>query len=476
MSNIPFAQNESLFTSLKYKYLLNGLKWIGDFRDPDSKGLLSMKTGSLWGVGFGLQCLINARDMFLSDGTFPGDFDEKAYVAINYLIKKASFGEQMCSWDDNIWDTAVICRALIVCTNIYPEYTKQAGVLNICIYSLHWLIDKVENWRLLRYVQGMPDLSQILITFLEAAKIIPNEFLELLRINQSTDIIEDLVDEILHMAERKSELYHGHAETIVTWEDDVFSTADAIICLSSFISSPKYSNDSRILPVKDLIGYALRYLEIEQIDGKWGIEEATSVGLRAYVIGCYALGKEQKPEPHLVFKAIRYLCDSKIISSDGSIAHEMEPTIYFLLALMDVIDKWNISDDLGTSRPILEIYDYVLWNTPTRSTHERVLRLSAETERDRLKAARDQLEKRYNVKVKQLLVVRALLYILIFILLGIGISTKLGIGVYASANKMFIIPLINVPVNNWEVFLGFLTLFGGLAWFIFDRVLRWGEK
>jgi hypothetical protein len=49
MSNLPFSPNTPLFDTIKKKYLLDGLKWIGDFRDPNSKDLLGIKTGSLWG-------------------------------------------------------------------------------------------------------------------------------------------------------------------------------------------------------------------------------------------------------------------------------------------------------------------------------------------------------------------------------------------------------------------------------------------
>lgn len=472
MTTLPFSSDKALFVDLKNKYLLNGLKWMGDFRDPNSKGLLGMKTGSLWGVGYGLQCLIYARPLFLHDGDFPGDFDEKAYVAINHLAQKASFGETTCSWDGNIWDTAVICRALLVCLIEYPEYSRQNNVLQVCTNSLRWLITQIENWRLLRYAQGMPDLAQILKTFLRAVEIIPNEFNTLLKSNQSELIIDELVDEIIHLAEKKCELYNGHSETIVTWEDDIFSTADAIICLARFLKSPKYTKNSRTSAIQDLISYALRYLELEQVDGKWGIEETTAVGLRAYVVGYDALGNGKQPEPHIIFKALRHLCDPKIVFSDGSIAHEMEPTVYYLLAIMDIINKWKIPNGLTTSQPILELYDYIIWNTPTRSTHERVLRLSAETQRDQLKAANELLEVNLLHKQKQIKAWRTSLFIVVWCIIGVITSSWLGVG----EDKPLLVPILNIVVKDWQAFLAFLTLLGGVAFFFYERVLRWSDK
>jgi hypothetical protein len=452
---------------------LDGLKWIGDFRDPNSKDLLGIKTGSLWGVGYGLQCLLKARKIYKQDGTYLGDFDEKAQNAIRYLVNKATQGTDTCCWEDNIWDTAVICRGLIKSIIEYPDLAAQINVEQICIKSLRYLIKIVNTWKIIRYVQGITDLSQILRTFITAYEIIPSGFDSIQKeIISSTraNIIYDLADEIIHSVEIREDLYNGHKEKFAVWEDDISATADAILSLSKLITSNATQIDQqKAKNLNKILCLAVRFLELEQVDGRWGMEENTSLALRAYVVGSNALGLKRYPEPHIVFKAIRYLCDPKIVFSDGSIAHEMEPTVYMLLALIDVIDKWNLPDKLCCEKPVVELYDYIIWNTPARSTYERVLRMQAQTEADQLKDQNGYLEGRINHFRKQLRTWQTGSYILIVLILAALFAQWLGVG----EGRQILIPLINISVYDWQAFLAFLTLFGGIAWFVYDRILHW---
>lgn len=478
MYNLPFPPDKPLVESIKNEYLMNALKWVGDFRDPNSKELLGVKTGSLWGVGYGLRCLIEARNIYLASDAFPGDFDDKAGSATRFLIKKASFGRDNCNWEGNIWDTAVICRALLFYTQIYPDLSRQANTTAVCRKALRWLSIQVEKWRTIRYALGIPDLSQILRTFILAQEIMPKEFEAITREirdeSSSDNLLEDLVDEIVHSVELSSQLLDGHSENVAIWDDDVFATADAIISLSKCVTSPAFQNNSRIgaSTILEILEPAIRYLELEQVDGKWGIEETTAVALRAYIAGCKALGAGRTPEPHIVFKAVRYLCDPKTVFSDGSIAHEMEPTVYMILALIEVLNNWQLPDGLCDKKPTIELYDYIIWSTPTRSTHERVLRMQAQTEADQLRDKNKSLIYNLTEKDREIRWWRTIFFILIWATVGSIIAIMLSF-VVVGLGKEFTLPFVNIKVTDWEVFLAFVTPWGGLGWFIYDRLLRW---
>lgn len=478
MEKLPFPLDKPLAEIIKTKYLKDALKWVGDFRDPLSSNLLGTKTGNIWGVGYGLLCLLKSRQIYLTDGEFPGDFDTKAHNALQFLLDKASFGQHHCNWDDNIWDTSVVCRALLYYMNTYPENSEKSKVFEICCKAVQWLYHQVETRSSKRYSLGIPDLSQMLRTFLLVKKLAKSENCTKEQsplVNFSLDdAIHELVSELIHSAEVKNQLYDGESEKIVIWDDDVFATADAIISLSRYIQFEKPSKDQSAQwnEIITLFQPALRFLELEQVDGKWGIEETTTIALQAYILGYKTIGEDQLPEPHIVFKAIRYLCDPKTVFSDGSIAHKMEPTIYMILAFLELLENWKLPNNILTEKSVHELYDYIIWNTPTRSTHERVKRMQIQSEASILKTLNNKANK--IIQEMELIIIRwrTVVFLLVWGLIGYAISFLFRFIVIKKLSDL-IIPMVNWKVSNWEVLLTFLTLWGGFGWFIYDRVLRW---
>lgn len=165
MPELPFPAHRSLIDTLKSDYLVRPLKWLGDFQDVNSTTLLGAKTGSLWGIGYTLRCLIDAREIYLDSGEFLGNFDTKAKNAIHYLIDKAVFGRNSCNWEGVVWDTAAITRAMLHYARCYPEESKELKVLKICEQSLRWMSHEVQTWHTNRYTLGITDLAQVLRTF-----------------------------------------------------------------------------------------------------------------------------------------------------------------------------------------------------------------------------------------------------------------------------------------------------------------------
>lgn len=453
MKNLPFPPDKPLFDTIRKKYLLDVLKWLGDFHDPTSKTFLGAKTGSTWGVGYALICLFQAKAIYLESELFPGGFDQKANQSIEFLVKKATFGTETCNWEGNIWDTAVITRALMLYCIEYSESANEVRKSKVCEKSLKWLCLQLANWHDIRYTLGITELSQILRTLVVAQEIIPDELgrisAEIQEEENHPDVLESLVEEIVHSAKLTELTSDGKSEQVVAWDEDVFGTAETIVSLSRYVTSKAtFVNQNLKKEILDLIGQALRFIELQQRDGRWGIEEETAVALRAYMVGHRAWGKPLEPEPHIVFKALRYLCDAKTVFPDGSIAHEMEPTIYYTLALIETLKGWRLPDGLCDNKPAIDLYDFILWNTPARSTYERLLRTKAESEASILRELNDSLTNRLVMLSKQLGFWQSTLYIIVwfsllvfFVILSNSISTT-----------PISVP-IGIKVTDWQVFI-----------------------
>ena len=374
---LPFSSDKPLFDTIKNKYLLNVLKWLGDYHDSASTTFLGAKTGSTWGVAYSLICLFEARDLFLESELFPRDFDERAYASVEYLSKKATIGTVTCHWESNIWDSAVITRALLRYTSVYLEKRNNLEITRIIEKSLQWLHNQVIDWHDLRYTLGLTELSQILRTFLVAETVLSETETNNSQVYRNnldeSETITLIINEILHSAKYERMSVDGKREEVLVWDDSVFGTGETLISLSHYLGS-RHIVDRPELQKKilELIGPALRYLELEQKDGRWGIEEETAMVLRAYIAGHRVWGGRVEPEPHIVFKGLRYLCDSKTVFLDGSIAHELEPTVYYTMALIEALKNWDLPNNLCKEKSTIELYDYIIWNTPSRSTYERL--------------------------------------------------------------------------------------------------------
>jgi hypothetical protein len=156
-----------------------------------------------------------------------------------------------------------------------------------------------------------------------------------------------------------------------------------------------------------------------------------------------------------VFKALRYLCDDKTVFLDGSIAHEMEPTVYYALALIEVLRNWCLPEEICETKPTMELYDYILWHTPARSTYERLLRTKAESESSILRDINEDLTTRLVSVGKQLGFWQSFSY---------GVAWLITLVLLVMFSDSVTATTLTIPVGfrveNWEVL---LTLVGSWA-------------
>ena len=212
----------------------------------------------------------------------------------------------------------------------------------------------------------------------------------------------------------------------------------------------------------------VRYLETEHIDGKWGLPDATSLALMAYLRGYSTLG-DVEPEPHIVLKTVRWLCDSKQRFSDGSILHSTNHTIFFCLAIVEVCNRW-LSLESIKNLSVIDIYDYVLWQMPARTTVERAKRLETQSKLDQERFSRRRLETQIERTLGSLTRWQLASFTIFWVLVGIFFSIALGFIQIQSA-KVTQISLPTFSVLSWEVLLTFLSIWSSLGILLVRRLV-----
>ena len=118
-SHLPFRADKTLKSEIKYKYIMPALQWL--CHGTDTHRVIAMELGSNWAVGYTIICVLTARDLFISDASFPGQFDGKLDAAVQYLISRVSWEKETCHWDGVLYDTAIILRALILYRRTIPH-------------------------------------------------------------------------------------------------------------------------------------------------------------------------------------------------------------------------------------------------------------------------------------------------------------------------------------------------------------------
>jgi hypothetical protein len=192
-------------------------------------------------------------------------------------------------------------------------------------------------------------------------------------------------------------------DTKYNWGDgDYFTTSDIVDSFCLFYKSFSTGNipesfDKNIIKYMEIaIKQSCIKFENNQVDGMWGNHIDTIRVVRSYLlagslISIHTKKEIIKPEIHTTFKAIRWMCDEKQRFYDGSFRHTMFLTVFFADTLVTVYKFWNEAD-----KNVLDIYDDVVWSSPTRTTPERHARLSLEIEYNELVGTNLKLVRSHN--------------------------------------------------------------------------------
>ena len=412
VDSLPFQQvDKPLQENLRVLHIPRITKWL---LGSDDTGILALVSNSNWEAALSVEFLLWARELFQGCGEqdkICKEIHSRVGGITNCLLRNAEmpdpdYGDMYC-WESVTWDTSVVVRALMMMLRYFPgEFAdeKRQEIENKVIGAVQWLAMRFDIWEAeVKFPFGVCDVAQILITLI----YLRAEHPDLLEKCYSTGYLkkkpreENLETEILryllkeasseNVSERRpyTTVITEH-ELVYCWEN-FFTTAEVLEALATASAASLKGQRCQEKPVAGILDgiisegdaqkaraaavAAFRYLETHQVNGEWGTHVDTIRCLYAYVKSTFLLGEQ--PEPHIVFRALRWACDSKQAFSDGSFLHTMFLTVFYALSLREICDHWK-----PAKRTVKELYDDVVWASPARTTAERGLRLRAEMKCD----------------------------------------------------------------------------------------------
>ncbi|SYZ71932.1 hypothetical protein TRIP_C20047 [Candidatus Zixiibacteriota bacterium] len=422
---IPFKQfNESLQNNLRTKQILDAAKWLVGSQPT---GVLALACNSNWEAALSIEFLTWTRhilEQHKEESILCSQIVTRIGETANRLLASAKWindpilGE-ICTWEGVTWDTSVVIRGLLTALRACPsEFAdkKQAEIERTVEGALHWLAHRFDIWETdVKFPFGACDVAQILITLVmmrayhmpllkkaEHAGYLSRRA-KPRRVPLEADIVRYLLKEAdveKSGGDGRSRSANVDREDVLYYWGNYFQTAEVIEALAyayaSFHGTPICPIETIAGKLKDLIEPdqatamriavmgGLRYLETHQINGEWGTHVDTFRCLYAYIRASYLL--RETPEAPIVFRALRWTCDEKQVFVDGSLMHTMFLTIFYCFALEEVYEHWELAE-----RPMLELYDDVVWASQANTTIERGKRMLAEMERDKKESERIKL-------------------------------------------------------------------------------------
>lgn len=395
---VPFT--DTLQEVVRRKYLPMAIDYLKGSR-PHS-GVLGMEGGSVWESALTAEIIIRAASILSKDDDLADlvdDAENRAREVAPFLIRQfRSHNDGTGCWEHTTWDTSVTAQALARLLFQYrTHYSEQDAhaMENAIVESLRWLYERFQHWENeVKYPFGPADVAQIVNASLVIAELLPDLYVkaaESVGEKRLQTLPLDIVQYLLHRKSEKSITVatdEGNEEVVTYWWDDYFSTAEVVEALarchhhlSSSDSESSPLHTSLLKTLAQTISQACAYFEAAQVDGMWGNHIDTLRVVRSYVLVRELMPPSQGPTPspafvpeiHTTFKAIRWICDSKQIFSDGSFLHTLFLTVFYAQTLIEVHECWE-----PARIPIEQLYDDVVWFTPVRTTPERTKRIAAE--------------------------------------------------------------------------------------------------
>lgn len=394
----PFVQlDRSVRETLIEAYLVPALDWLLPPGRP---------FGPSAGVSAHAEVALALQSVFAlaeSDPESAAPYSSSAKNHVDLLVQQAEIHpDGSRCWDHSVWDTAIVLRALLDAlecrlSDLLIGPTAQEAIESICHAAMRWIAGKFDESNSLVFQRGLNSAE------LAQAGLATNRFLEYLRAKSAAtgslgSELSALSLRILNrtLVRRTSDVGRRISEDEAalvppTWWGDYFGTADVIEYL---VSTLRLNNNQLVvLPreQRDLIGTVLvrcmHFLEGSQRDGLWGPYLDTANVLAAYVIsGSYGQETEPTnsalaPHPRVVFRSVRWFCDSTQRLADGSILHTAFLTTFFTRAILLCATKWDRRDI-----SLAQLYDEVALVSDGNSTLDKAELVAARQDAEQVRA------------------------------------------------------------------------------------------
>lgn len=374
--------NETLQEILLNEYMKKTAKWILG----KSKGKLHAYYGnSHWEAALSIDFLSSIFELLdKNDKKLRDNIHFTIHHGIRWLLsEKEVTNAELIHWDGVTWDTSVVVRTILreAMRRKKAFSPKELDeIRDSSVMSLVWLFKRFYGWeKEVKYPFGDADVAQILITVLFTKENYPKILSKAVKkaneiLNQRKNEDDFLEDIVIFLTSRKGT--YQNSENTCFWED-FFQTAEVLEALTltyvNFIKSNKKPKKTTIQYLRQIIYETLHTFESTQSRGMWGAHADTCRVLFSYV-KCSKLAGIN-PEPQIVFKSLRWLCDEKQTFKDGSFLHTSFITVFYALVLMEVYENWP-----RATKNTLEMYDDVIWFMEASSSAERGKRLLVEKE------------------------------------------------------------------------------------------------
>lgn len=395
MAELPFMPwTAELRDVIRHDYISPAVSWL---MGKSTTGVLAQESNSNWEAALTIRFFSEAREMFLEhqeESSLCATIPTRCCVVARWLLDNLTeVSAGMVCWDGGTWDTSVVVRALITCLTLYREGfsdSEAAKIVESTVKALRWLELRFSQWeREVKYPFGPADVAQILITAVFVREMIPNisgAELEASDLPVGPDVMKDIVNYLLHIRTQENppgvQLEDESFDFV--WWGDFFQTAEVLEALAEYYRYHKRdarADHKTLEMIEDTAVRVFRFLEYSQEESMWGTHVDTLRTVYSY-IRVPTMLPIVSPEPHILFKALRWICDEKQRFPDGSFLHTMFLTIFMVDALVQVHNYWELAQ-----RTIGEVYDDCLWAAPVRTSSERTARFAAELDGLALKRA-----------------------------------------------------------------------------------------
>ena len=391
--------------------------------------LLPQASGSHWECALAIESLFTLIKSQVEIPNFDRDLArEKCVQTIRWLISRANvIDAKRCNWDGVTWDTAICCRLLLKAELELKETWSVADKKNfsrIRENSVRWLVESTYQWHKdIRYPAGPPDLAQVLHTFSLLSVSHPQLLTRVERelgLPKNTKIIDRISRLLLAMEQREEIELRGEKVETRFWVD-CFNTSEVVEGLTAYLIAR--STRSRpdqiklIAEVRQSIFGAIRYIECSQSDATWGGVADTCGTLYGY-LRVTSQTNDLEPNDHIVFQALRWMCDEKQALSDGSFLHTTYVTVFYFMALIQTYETWKLG-----AKTAPEVYDIALWSAPSQEGAERSRRLELQISLEDTNLAMGKMRNRLHL-MQKLLVSELLIFVQLTILLFICTLTN----------------------------------------------------
>lgn len=484
MSSVqPFTPTGQLRLQLIQRFLIPALDWLADCFDDSSTTLLPVKTGNVWGTANVLILLFQAKPILQETGGFSGDYTKTINPSIDFLLAKVKEDKETASWDAGLYDTSVVLRSFLYYLEYDPDPARVPRLLDLLQKGMCWISRSVERWEAERYSFGIADLAQSLRTCI-LLKAMRDKNPSLLTRVLSPSLQERIVADLLNLGTsgdvqldpslygqsgnrrpfeqdsvRPELLFRSSRYEFRGWSD-VWNASESLIALTNYYLCNQSTEIERLGKIAGEIQRQVRFLELEHIDGKWGLPDVTSLALIAY-LRAHTIWQDNpghvEPQHHLVFKTIRWLCDDKQHFRDGSILHQVGHTLFFALAIREACSRW-LKPDTPLDGQVIDLYDYILWQMPARTGPERGKTLQMQGLLE--KAGLTEKDLRTDLRIARGQALRWKLVSLMALWLALGLA-------FSMLFDFITVRIERIEVGRWQELLALVAIWLGLTPFVF---------